>query len=85
MTFCTFTVYVHMHMWCAQLLSHVQLFTTQWSIAGRDRILDSTPLSMGLYRQEYWSGFPFPPPGDLPRDKTHVFCISCISSWILYH
>ena len=24
------------------------------------------PLSMGLSRQEYWSGFPFPPPGDLP-------------------
>ena len=24
------------------------------------------PLSMGLFRQEYWSGFPFPPPGDLP-------------------
>ena len=24
------------------------------------------PLSMGLSRQEYWSGLPFPPPGDLP-------------------
>ena len=24
------------------------------------------PLSMGFSRQEYWSGFPFPPPGDLP-------------------
>ena len=23
-------------------------------------------LSMGLSRQEYWSGLPFPPPGDLP-------------------
>ena len=22
---------------------------------------------MGLYRQEYWSGLPFPPPGDLPN------------------
>ena len=21
---------------------------------------------MGLFRQEYWSGVPFPPPGDLP-------------------
>ena len=26
-----------------------------------------TPLSMGFSRQEYWSGLPFPPPGDLPR------------------
>ena len=24
------------------------------------------PLSMGVFRQEYWSGLPFPPPGDLP-------------------
>ena len=23
-------------------------------------------LSMGFYRQEYWSGLPFPPSGDLP-------------------
>ena len=25
------------------------------------------PLSMGFSRQEYWSGLPFPPPGDLPN------------------
>ena len=25
------------------------------------------PLSMGLSRQEYWSGLPFPPPGDIPK------------------
>ena len=25
------------------------------------------PLSMGFPRQEYWSGLPFPPPGDLPN------------------
>ena len=25
------------------------------------------PLSMGFLRQEYWSGLPFPPPGDLPN------------------
>ena len=24
------------------------------------------PLSLGFYRQKYWSGLPFPPPGDLP-------------------
>ena len=30
-------------------------------------IVHQAPLSMGLYRQEYWSGLPFPPPGDLPN------------------
>ena len=35
--------------------SHVQLFVTPW-----------IPLSMGFSRQEYWSGFPYPPPWDLP-------------------
>ena len=29
--------------------------------------MDSSPLSMELSRQEYWSGFPLPSPGDLPN------------------
>ena len=35
---------------------------------------------MGFSRQEYWSGLPCPPPGDLPepRDRTHIFYVSCI-------
>ena len=44
----------------AQSLSHVQLFVIPW--AGAHQV----PLSMGFPRQEYWSGLPFPPPGDLP-------------------
>ena len=31
-----------------------------------DYIAHQTPLSMGFSRKEYWSGFPFPSPGDLP-------------------
>ena len=31
-----------------------------WSVAHQ------APLSMGFSRQEYWSGLPFPSPGDLP-------------------
>ena len=27
------------------------------------------PLSMGFPRQDYWSGLPFPPPGDLPNPR----------------
>ena len=42
------------------MLSHVQLFATPWTVAHQ------APLSMGFSRQEYWSGFPFPPIGDLP-------------------
>jgi len=40
--------------------SRVQLFATPWTVD------DQTPLSMGFSRQEYWSGLPCPPPGDLP-------------------
>ena len=31
------------------------------------RVGPQAPLSMGLHRQEYWTGLPFPPPGDLPN------------------
>ena len=44
----------------AQFLSHVQLFMTLWTIAHQ------APLCMGFFRQEYWSGLPFPTPEDLP-------------------
>ena len=37
------------------------LFATPWTVARQ------APLSMGFSRQEYWSGLPFPPPGDLPN------------------
>ena len=45
---------------CAQSLSRVLLFVTLWTIACQ------APLSMEFSRQEFWSGFPCPPPGDLP-------------------
>ena len=41
-------------------LSHVRLFATPWTVAYK-----ASP-SMGFSRQEYWSGLPFPSPGDLP-------------------
>ena len=43
-----------------KLLSHVRLFVIPWTVAYK------VPLSMGFSRQEYWSGLPFPAPGDLP-------------------
>ena len=45
---------------CDQSLSLVCLFATLWSLARQ------APLSMGFSRQDYWSGLPFPYPGDLP-------------------
>ena len=73
-------------------LIHIQLFVSPWTV-----VLQA-PLSKGFFRQEYWSGLPFPSLGDLPdpgifptrgssrpRDQTNVSCVSCIGRWILYH
>ena len=51
---------VHMHVCVLSHFSHVWLFVPLWTIAPQ------TPLPMGFSRQEYWSGLPCPPPGDLP-------------------
>ena len=42
-------------------LSRVWLFVTPWTVAYQ------ASLSMGFSTQEYWSGLPFPSPGDLPN------------------
>ena len=47
-------------LWKWKLLSCVWLFATPWTVAHQ------APLSMELSRQEHWSGWPFPPPRDLP-------------------
>ena len=41
-------------------VKEVNTFATLWTVAFQ------TLLSMGFSRQEYWSGLPCPPPGDLP-------------------
>ena len=45
-------------------LSHVHLFVTPRTVAHQ------APLSMDYSRQENWSGYPFPSPGDLPNPGT---------------
>ena len=52
------TLYVHAH---AQLLSHVWHFVTPWTVSHQ------TPLPMEFSREEYWTGLPFPSPGNLPN------------------
>ena len=52
-------IYIYMNNpWYVYVLSRVQLFVTPWTVAIQG------PLSMEFSRQEYWSGLPFPAPGD---------------------
>ena len=48
-----------------------------WTVAHQ------APLSMGLPRQEYWSGLPFPSPGDPPDPRGWIWVFS-IGRWILF-
>ena len=61
--------------------SYVRLFATPWTIAYQ------APLSMGFSRQEYWSGLPCSPPGNLPDPgmKLESLYLSCTGRWVLYH
>ena len=49
-----------MHVCVLSRFSCVQFSATLYAVAHQAH------LSMGFSRQEYWSGLPFPPPGDLP-------------------
>ena len=66
---CSIVMQLHAPAW---LLSSVGFFATLWIVAHQ------ASLSKGFPRQEYWSGLPFPPPGDLPdpRDRTSISCIA---------
>ena len=49
--------------------SHVRHLATLWTVACQ------APLSMGFSRQEYWSGLPCTPPGDLPDPNPCLLCL----------
>ena len=55
---------------------------TPWTVACQD------PLFMGFFRQEYWSGLPFPAPGDLPdlgiEPRSPAFLIRQILDQLTY-
>ena len=59
------------------MLSRLWLFVTLWIVARQ------APLPMEFSRQEYWSGLPFPSPGDLPHLGIEP-CSLCFRQ-ILYH
>ena len=54
-----------------QLLSRVRLFVTPSTVARQ------APLSMEFSRQEYWSGLPFPSPGDIPNSGIERVFLAC--------
>ena len=62
---------------CIWSLSRVQLFATPWSVA--TRLL----CPWGFSKQEYWSGLPCPPLGDLPNQGIKPGLLHCRQ--ILYH
>ena len=53
---------------------HVRFCATPWTVARQ------APLSMGFSRQEYWSGLPCPPPGDLPNPGINP-CLLRLLHW----
>ena len=55
-------MYLHHMLHCAQSLSHVQL-------CGPMDCTHQSPLSMEFSRKQYWSGLPFPTPGDIPNPE----------------
>ena len=61
--------------------SHVQLFAIPWTVA------HPAPLFIGFPGQEYWSGLPFPPPGDLPDPGIEPTSLRspALASGVLYH
>ena len=62
-------------------------YATLWTV------VHQAPLSMGFSRQEYWSGLPCPPVGNLPNPgiEPYILDVRCVSSisyigkWVLYH
>ena len=64
------------------MLSHFRcapVFAILWTVAHQ------APLSMGFSRQEYWSGLPWPPPGDLPNlGMGNVSSVSPALQGVLY-
>ena len=52
-------VYTHIYLLLFSRSFMADSLETPWTVAPQ------APLAMGFYRQEYWSGLPFPSPGDL--------------------
>ena len=84
-TFKTFTVYYEIECTITDVqrtyacmlthFSHVRLFATLWTV------VHHAPLSMGFLRQEYWSGLPCPPSGELPKSGINSASLKSLLHW----
>ena len=61
--------YIHNQRNC-YLLSCCLVANMCLTLASSGTVARQAPLSMAFFRQEYWSGLPFPPPGDLSDPET---------------
>ena len=59
-----------------KLCSATQSYGTLWTVAHQ------APLSMGFFRQKYWSGLPFPSSGDHPT-HSHKKMLCTLTTWYL--
>ena len=71
--------FYHLHCYVCVLsrFSYIRLCATPWTVVRQ------APLYMEFSRQEYWSGLPFPPPGDLPNPGTELSSLisPALSGW----
>ena len=63
------------------VLSHVRLFLIPWTVVCQ------APLFLGISGQEYWSGLPCPPPGDLPNPGIEPMSLTspALAGGFFYH
>ena len=64
-----FCLFIFVAYYKIKLVLHVQLLQSCLTVCGPWTVADQGPLSMEFFRQEYWSGFSFPSPGDLPESR----------------
>ena len=62
---------------CAKSLQSCLTLLSLWTVA------QQAPLTMGFSRQEFWSGLPFPSPGDLPDPGIELASLALASRFFI--
>ena len=74
----SFALLIIAHCTCISKYQLIQIMCVSHSVvsdsATPGTVAHQAPLSIGLPSQEYWSGLPFPPPGDLPNPGIEPGC-----------